>query len=108
MHHLLRRSAADRAAMLKDYAAARGRRLDYLQDTALRAEASCQRDIRSTAIAGHRPADHAAPRFADGDQAQAWLRAERPALLAYLDQVTADGQHARVVALTAGLTHLLR
>jgi tetratricopeptide (TPR) repeat protein/DNA-binding XRE family transcriptional regulator len=108
MHDLLRRYAADGAITLGDRDEAGERLLDYLQGTALRAEALCGREARSTAIAQYRSADHAGPHFADADQAQAWLRAERPALLACLDQVTADGQHGRVVALTAGLAHVLR
>lgn len=108
MHDLLRRYAADRAVTFGDRDEARARLLDYLQDTAIRAEALCQRETRSTAIAQLRPADQAAPRLADGDQARAWLRAERQALLACLDQVTAEGQRARVVALTAGMAYVLR
>jgi tetratricopeptide (TPR) repeat protein/transcriptional regulator with XRE-family HTH domain len=108
MHDLLRRYAADRAVTLGDRDEARARLLDYLQHTAVRAEALCQRDIRSAAFTRYRCADHAVPQFPDGDRARAWLRAERPTLLACLDQVTAEGQHARVVALTAGLAYMLR
>jgi tetratricopeptide (TPR) repeat protein/transcriptional regulator with XRE-family HTH domain len=107
MHDLLRRYATDRAASLVDRDQARARLLDYLQHTAIRAEALCQRDIRSAAITGYRCADRGDPEFPDGDRARAWLRAERPTLLACLDQVTAEGQHARVVALTAGLAYML-
>jgi len=108
MHDLLRRYAAARAVTIGDQDQARARLLDYLQDTAIRAEALCQRLTRSTAIARYLPGDHVAPQLTDGDQARAWLRAERPTLLACLDQVTAEGQHARVVGLTAGLAHVLR
>ena len=44
----------------------------------------------------------------DADQALAWARAERASLLACLDHVTRAGQHDRVIALTAGLTTLMR
>jgi len=48
------------------------------------------------------------PALADPEQALAWARAERTALLACLDHATRTGQHARVIALTAGLAELLR
>jgi tetratricopeptide (TPR) repeat protein/transcriptional regulator with XRE-family HTH domain len=111
MHDLLRRYAADRAVItmtLQEREEARARLLDFLQCTAIRAEALCQRETRSTAIARYRSAAYTAPEFTNSDQAQAWLHAERPTLLACLDQVTAEGQQARVSALTAGLAHLLR
>ena len=56
--------------------------------------------------AGAAPA--AVPVLAGREQALAWARAERTSLLACLDQATAAGQHARVIALTAGLAGLLR
>ena len=46
------------------------------------------------------------PVLADREQALAWARAERASLLACLDHAVAGGQHARVVALTAGLAGL--
>jgi tetratricopeptide (TPR) repeat protein len=39
---------------------------------------------------------------------RAWVRAERASLLACLNQATGTGQHARIIALTAGLAGLLR
>jgi hypothetical protein len=54
------------------------------------------------------PGPAAVPVLAGREQALAWARAERTTLLACLDQVTAAGQHARVIALTAGLAGLLR
>ena len=48
------------------------------------------------------------PALADREQALAWARAERASLLACLDHATRTGQHARVIALTAGLAGLLR
>ena len=49
-----------------------------------------------------------APVLGDAGQALGWARAERAGLLACLDHVTRAGQHARVIALTAALTELLR
>ena len=49
----------------------------------------------------------AVPALADLEQALAWARAERASLLACLDYAAGAGQHARVVALTAGLSGLL-
>jgi hypothetical protein len=47
------------------------------------------------------------PAVADRERALAWARAERASLLACLDHVTAAGQCARIIALTAGLAGLL-
>ena len=49
-----------------------------------------------------------APDLVDSEWALAWARAERGNLLACLDHATATGQHARVIALSAGLAGLLR
>ena len=49
----------------------------------------------------------AVPALAGREQALAWARAERANLLACLDQATETGQHARIIALTAGLVALL-
>ena len=57
---------------------------------------------------GGRDRAAAVPVLASREQALAWARAERTSLLACLDQATAAGQHARVIALTAGLAGLLR
>ena len=50
----------------------------------------------------------AVPSLADREQALAWVRVERASLLACLGQAAGAGQHARVIALTAGLAVLLR
>ena len=50
----------------------------------------------------------AVPALAGREQALAWARAERANLLACLDHATGTGQHARVIALTAGIAALLR
>jgi hypothetical protein len=111
MHDLLRRYAADEAAKTMTPAereSAHGRLLGYLQDTATRAESLAESHTRSSAIMQCAMSEHAMPDLADPAEAKAWLRTERSVLLACLDQTTADGQLARVVALTAALTWLLR
>ena len=60
MHDLLRRHAADRAITTMTFGEreeARARLLDFLQRTAIRAEAACQRETRSTAIDCYRSGD---------------------------------------------------
>ena len=109
MHDLIRehaRALADRLDQDQDQATAR--LLDYYQYTAARADALIIRLARPRPdpLAGEVPA--AVPDLADREQALAWARAERASLLACLDQAARTGQHARVIALTAGLTGLLR
>jgi DNA-binding SARP family transcriptional activator/tetratricopeptide (TPR) repeat protein len=111
MHDLIRsyaqhRAAADPAA---DRDLALGRLLDYYQHTAAAAELRLARQTRVgqvSAASAPQPPDR--PGLADRGQALAWARAERGNLAACLDQVTRTGQHARVVALTVGMTSLLR
>jgi tetratricopeptide (TPR) repeat protein/transcriptional regulator with XRE-family HTH domain len=108
MHDLLRRYARDHAAGLSGSEQAAERLLDYYQHTAARADAL----IAFHTQPGPPPAIPAgllaAPDLDDGDQALAWARAERASLLACLDDATRTGQHARVIALTAGIAGLLR
>jgi tetratricopeptide (TPR) repeat protein/transcriptional regulator with XRE-family HTH domain len=111
MHDLIREHARTLASRLDpgdDRLQATGRLLDYYQHAAARADALLTRQARGVPApsAGAAPAD--VPVLAGREQALAWARAERTSLLACLDQVTAAGQHARVVALTAGLAGLLR
>jgi transcriptional regulator with XRE-family HTH domain/tetratricopeptide (TPR) repeat protein len=111
MHDLLRRYAADEASRTMTVAEreeARARLMDYLQHTATKAAALAERNCRSGAIMHPEPILHSVPDFVDRSQAMAWLRAERSVLLACLDEVTSDGQQARLVALTVGLGWLLR
>ena len=111
MHDLIcehARALAGRLDPDDDREQATAQLLDYYQDAAARAEALLA-DIARTApapAAGTTPA--AVPVLAGREQALAWARAERASLLACLDQATAAGQHARVIALTAGLAGLLR
>ncbi|HEX3492973.1 MAG TPA: tetratricopeptide repeat protein [Streptosporangiaceae bacterium] len=91
MHDLIRRYSRDRAGQSMtagDQRAAVGRLLDYYQ----RAAGQAQTLITLTD---------------DGD-ALAWLRAERASLLACLDHASAGRMAERVVALTAGISELLR
>ena len=110
MHDLIREHARALAGRLDpddDQEQAIGRLLDYYQHAAARADALIARQDRAAApAAGTGPA--AVPVLADREQALAWARAERASLLACLDHAAAVGQHARVIALTAGLAGLLR
>ena len=111
LHDLIRehaRALADRLDADGDRDQATARLLDYYQHTAARADALIARRPRP----GPAPADGAipaaVPALADREQALAWARTERATLLACLDHATRTGQHARVIALTAGLAGLLR
>jgi tetratricopeptide (TPR) repeat protein/transcriptional regulator with XRE-family HTH domain len=109
MHDLVREHARALAGRLDrgdDRDQATARLLDYYQHAAARAAAQLARRARpAPAPAGAISA--VVPAVADREQALAWSRAERASLLACLDHVTAAGQHARIIALTAGLAGLL-
>ena len=107
MHDLVREHARALAGRLDppaDREQATGRLLDYYQHAAARANALFTRWPRNTPTA----APVAVPVLAGQEQGLAWARAERASLLACLDQATADGDHARVITLTAGLEGLLQ
>jgi tetratricopeptide (TPR) repeat protein/transcriptional regulator with XRE-family HTH domain len=113
LHDLIREHARTLAGRLdpdRDREQATRRLLDYYQHTAARANALIARQARpgpaAPAGAGQ-PAPTAVPALADPEQALAWARAERASLLTCLDHATSAGQHARVTALTAGLSGLL-
>jgi tetratricopeptide (TPR) repeat protein/transcriptional regulator with XRE-family HTH domain len=113
LHDLIRehaRALAGRVDTDDDRERATTRLLDYYQHTAARASALLARPAQhATAAAdadGAVPA--AAPNLADSEQALAWARAERASLLACLDLATRSGLHARVTALTAGLSAVLQ
>ena len=110
MHDLLRRYARDHAAdsIAQDAQQALERLLDYYQHTAARAEARLARQARPGPPPAAPAGLSAAPDLDDDGQALAWARAERASLLACLDHAVTAGQHARVIALTAGLAGLLR
>ena len=104
MHDLIREHARALAGRLDpddDRDQATARLLDYYQHLA-----DLIRQARTVPAAGTIPA--AVPILADRDQAMEWVRAERANLIACLDEATATGQHARIIALTAGLAGLLR
>jgi len=111
MHDLIRahaRALAGRDDPAGDAEQALARLLDYYQHTAAVAEgllAAGARPVPVPAASATVPA--AVPALAGGEQALAWCRAERASLLACLDHATRTGQHARVIALTAGLAPLL-
>jgi tetratricopeptide (TPR) repeat protein/transcriptional regulator with XRE-family HTH domain len=110
MHDLIRehaRALAGRVDPDGDRDGATARLLDYYQYTAARAAAliASRTDPALARPDGAIPA--AVPDLAGREQALAWTRAERASLLACLDHATRTGQHARVVALTAGLARLL-
>jgi tetratricopeptide (TPR) repeat protein/transcriptional regulator with XRE-family HTH domain len=107
MHDLIREHAGALAGRLdpdRDRELATARLLDYYQYVAARANSLIARPTPAAAP-GATPA--AVPDLADQAEALAWARAERSSLMACLDHVTATGQHARVIALTAGLAGLL-
>jgi tetratricopeptide (TPR) repeat protein len=111
LHDLIREHARALAAAdpPDERDAAADRLLDYYQHTADMAGGMLARQSRTrpgpTALTSP---PYAVPDLPDRARALAWLRAERANLLACLDEVTRAGQHARVVALTAGLAALLR
>ena len=110
MHDLIRehaRALAHRLDPGDDRMQATERLLDYYQYASARADALLARQGRPT------PAEVNAmtvsvPALAGHEQALGWARAERASLLACLDQATTTGQHARIIALTAGIAGLLR
>ena len=110
LHDLIRehaRALAERLDPDRDRDRATARLLDYYQHTAALAEGLLARQGRPPApVADAMPT--AVLALADREQALAWARAERANLLACLDHATGTGQHARVIALTAGLAGLLR
>ncbi len=110
LHDLIREHARALAGRLdpdRDRDGAAARLLDYYQHTGARADALIARQARPAAPAdGAIPA--AVPALAGREQALAWARAERASLLACQNHAAGTGQHARVIALTAGLAGLLR
>jgi tetratricopeptide (TPR) repeat protein/transcriptional regulator with XRE-family HTH domain len=111
MHDLIgehARALADRVDTDRNRHQATAGLLDYYQYTAARANALIARQTRPGRAAPDGAIPAAVPDLTDSEQALAWARAERATLLACLDDATSSGQHARVVALTAGLAGLLQ
>jgi DNA-binding SARP family transcriptional activator/tetratricopeptide (TPR) repeat protein len=107
LHDLIRLHA--RALAVRDPAPARGaaldRLMDYYQHTAGRADALISPFPHLTP-AGRLPAHR--PVVPDADAGRAWVRAERPNLLAALRYATSHARHDRGITLTSGLASLLR
>jgi DNA-binding SARP family transcriptional activator/tetratricopeptide (TPR) repeat protein len=109
MHDLIRRYARNLAAADTPTSSqqALGRVLDYYQHTAALADKQLARKVRP----GPEPAapgGSAVPVLDGAGPALAWARVNRASVLACLDLVIQAGQHARVVALTAGLASVLK
>jgi tetratricopeptide (TPR) repeat protein/transcriptional regulator with XRE-family HTH domain len=110
MHDLIRgyaRALAVRVDPDDDREQVMARLLDYYQHTAARADALISRQTRPATGAEDQPIPAALPVLEKPEQALAWARAELASLLGCLDYATRTGQHARVIALTAGLSGLL-
>jgi tetratricopeptide (TPR) repeat protein/transcriptional regulator with XRE-family HTH domain len=89
--------------------AAAGRLQDYYLHIATITEAHLARHSRTRPGPAAPTAFPAVvPDIPDPKYALAWARTEHANLLACLDQAASTGQHARVVALTADMAHLLR
>jgi tetratricopeptide (TPR) repeat protein len=111
MHDLIRQHSVGSAARdpAEELEAALGRLTDYYLRCSAAADAALGRQSRTRADAASTgPLPFALPDLSDGTRALDWIRAERGSLLALLDQARAAGQHAVVVALTAGIAALLR
>jgi DNA-binding SARP family transcriptional activator/tetratricopeptide (TPR) repeat protein len=112
MHDLIRSYASTLAAHdpAANRSAATDRLLDFYQHTTSTADARLSRLTRPTATGAKLSVDRTTawpePPYPEGpDQALSWLRTERANLLACL---TSAAEPGRIVALTAGLTELLR
>jgi len=111
MHDLIREHAQLLAGRLDpegDREQATGQLLDYYQRACAHAQALLARHAGTTPTPADGTGPAAIPVLASQEQALGWARTERTTLLACLDQATAAGQHARVVALTASLAAVLR
>ncbi len=111
LHDLIRahaRALADHHDPDSDRDQATARLLDYYQHAGALADALLARHTRTAPAAEASTMPTVVPALADREQALAWVRAERANLLACLDHATGTGQHTRIIALTAGLTALLR
>jgi tetratricopeptide (TPR) repeat protein/transcriptional regulator with XRE-family HTH domain len=111
MHDLIREHARALAGRLDpddDRDQAMERLLDYYQHAVGRVGTLLARQARTAPVRAGGTTPTAVPALASREEALAWARAERASLLACLDQATAASQHARVIALTAGLAGLLR
>jgi tetratricopeptide (TPR) repeat protein/transcriptional regulator with XRE-family HTH domain len=111
MHDLIREHArllAGRLDAESDREQASGRLLDYYQRACAHAQSLLGRHAGTAATPADGTATAAIPVLANQEQALAWARAKRTSLMACLDQAASASQHARVIALTAGLAAVLR
>jgi tetratricopeptide (TPR) repeat protein len=111
MHDLIRRYARDQLGQSisgSEQETAMARLLDYYQDSAALARRLISHPACVTQIAGPRATPAAVAALTDAQAALAWLRAERASLLACLDYVTTRNMPGRIVAMTAGLSEVLR
>jgi tetratricopeptide (TPR) repeat protein len=109
MHDLIRLYARDLAAA--DPAPSRDEALDRLLSYYEQAGATAQALLifqPATKPAASAAPSAAVPSLPDREAALEWARAERCSLIACLDYAARAGQHARVVALTAAMSALLR
>jgi tetratricopeptide (TPR) repeat protein/transcriptional regulator with XRE-family HTH domain len=109
LHDLIRehaRALAGRADPEQDRDAATARLLDYYQHASAAADARIRGQARPGPATDGGVATHV-PALADAEEALAWIRAERASLLACLDHAAGADKHARVIALTAGISTLL-
>ncbi len=110
MHDLIRRYARDRLGQSitsGEQGTATERLLDYYQHTAAMARHLISNPNCVTQIAEPLAAPAVAG-LTDDQAALAWLRAERASLLACLDYATTRHMPGRIVAMTAGLSEVLR
>jgi tetratricopeptide (TPR) repeat protein len=111
MHDLIRRYTRDRLGQSitsSEQETATARLLDYYQHTAGLARHLISDPACATQSARPLAAPPAAAGLTDDQAALAWLRAERASLLACLDYATTRRMPGRVVAMTAGLSEVLR
>ncbi|WP_405558585.1 ATP-binding protein [Streptomyces sp. NBC_01171] len=84
------------------------RLLDYYQHTSLHADSLISAYTRPHTSALTTRAPQAAPDLHTQKDGIAWLRTERPNLLAAIDHTSRTHQSTRTIALTTGITSLLR
>jgi tetratricopeptide (TPR) repeat protein len=110
MHDLIRRFARDRLGQSitgEEQATATARLLDYYQHTAGLARDLISDPSSATHIAGPLEPTSVAG-LTDDQDALAWLAAERASLLACLDDAAAQHMPERIVAVSSGLSEVLR
>ncbi|MEY9934513.1 tetratricopeptide (TPR) repeat protein [Catenulispora sp. GP43] len=109
MHDLIRQYAC---TLIDDGVSARDAALDrllaYYRHTAETANTCISKLTRETPGPGARPRTRHAPNLSTPEDARAWLRAERANLEACLARMAAEDKADQVIALSTGLSELLR